>query len=74
VNDEIEDLLRRPAPQVLAALVRHHRLHAVRAHLLEMAGDHEAAPRCYRQAARLATSLPEQHYLHSRAARLTQRP
>jgi predicted RNA polymerase sigma factor len=50
----------------------HHRLHAVRAHLLEMAGDHEAALSCYRRAARLTTSLPEQHYLHSRAARLTQ--
>jgi predicted RNA polymerase sigma factor len=53
-------------------LSRHHRLHAVRAHLLEMAGDHEAALSCYRRAARLTTSLPEQHYLHSRAARLTQ--
>jgi RNA polymerase sigma factor (sigma-70 family) len=51
----------------------HHRLHAVRAHLLEMAGDHEAALSGYRQAARLTTSLPEQHYLHSRAARLTQK-
>jgi RNA polymerase sigma factor (sigma-70 family) len=50
----------------------HHRLHAVRAHLLEMAGDHEAARSCYRRAARLTTSLPEQRYLHSRAARLAQ--
>jgi RNA polymerase sigma factor (sigma-70 family) len=50
----------------------HHRLHAVRAHLLEMAGDHEAARSCYRTAARLTTSLPEQHYLQGRAARLTQ--
>jgi predicted RNA polymerase sigma factor len=25
----------------------HHRLHAVRAHLLEMAGDHEGAQLCY---------------------------
>ncbi|MEV4625965.1 sigma-70 family RNA polymerase sigma factor [Micromonospora sp. NPDC049523] len=49
----------------------HHRLHAVRAHLLEMAGDHEAARASYRWAARLTTSLPEQHYLHGRAARLT---
>jgi RNA polymerase sigma factor (sigma-70 family) len=51
----------------------HHRLYAVRAHLLEMTGDHEAAGSCYRQAARLTTSLPEQHYLQSRAARLAQR-
>jgi RNA polymerase sigma factor (sigma-70 family) len=52
-------------------LSRHHRLHAVRAHLLEMAGDHEAALSSYQRAARLTTSLPEQHYLYSRAARLT---
>lgn len=50
----------------------HHRLHAVRAHLLEMAGDHEAAQSCYRTADRLTTSLPEQHYLQGRAARLAQ--
>src|SRR5258708_6956288 len=50
----------------------HHRLHAVRAHLLEMTGDHEAARSSYQRAARLTTSLPEQHYLHSRAARLAQ--
>lgn len=50
----------------------HHRLHAVRAHLLEMADDHETAVSCYRLAARLTTSLPEQHYLRSRAARLAQ--
>ncbi|MBA3472320.1 MAG: RNA polymerase sigma factor [Rubrobacter sp.] len=52
----------------------HHRLHAVRAHLLEMAGDHEGAQLCYRTAARLTTSLPEQHYLQGRAARLTEDP
>jgi predicted RNA polymerase sigma factor len=52
----------------------HHRLHAVRAHLLEMAGDHEGARCCYRTAARLTTSLPEQHYLESRADRLAQDP
>jgi RNA polymerase sigma factor (sigma-70 family) len=54
-------------------LSRHHRLHAVRAHLLEMAGDHRAALDCYRRAARLTSSLPEQHYLHGRAARLAHR-
>ncbi|WP_336216278.1 RNA polymerase sigma factor [Nonomuraea sp. LPB2021202275-12-8] len=47
----------------------HHRLHAVRAHLLEMAGDHQGARDSYRKAARLATSLPEQRYLLDRAAR-----
>jgi RNA polymerase sigma factor (sigma-70 family) len=48
----------------------HHRLHAVRAHLLELSGDHETARSCYRTAARLTTSLPEQRYLQGRAARL----
>jgi RNA polymerase sigma factor (sigma-70 family) len=51
-------------------LSRHHRMHAVRAHLLELAGDHEQAVACYRTAARLTTSLPEQRYLNERADRL----
>jgi RNA polymerase sigma factor (sigma-70 family) len=50
----------------------HHRVHAVRAHLLEMAGDREAARAGYRDAARRTTSLPEQRYLEARAARLTE--
>ena len=49
----------------------HHRLHAVRAHLLEMAGDNAAAAEEYRTAARRTTSLPEQHYLTIRAAKAT---
>jgi predicted RNA polymerase sigma factor len=52
------------------ALAGHHRLHAVRAHLLEMAGDLEAARAEYRLAARRTLSVPEQRYLESRAARL----
>jgi RNA polymerase sigma factor (sigma-70 family) len=55
-------------------LAGHHRLHAVRAHLLEMAGDHQAARSGYQAAARLTTSLPEQRYLHGRAARLAADP
>ncbi|MET7401633.1 DUF6596 domain-containing protein, partial [Dactylosporangium sp. NPDC005572] len=51
-------------------LARHHRTAAVRAHLLEMAGDLDGARAHYRQAARLTLSLPEQRYLESRAARL----
>ena len=47
-----------------------HRLHAVRAHLLEMAGDHVAAREAYEAAARRTTSLPQQRYLRGRAARL----
>jgi predicted RNA polymerase sigma factor len=48
-----------------------HRLHAVRAHLLEKAGDRTAARDSYLAAARLTTSLPQQRYLHARAARLS---
>ena len=47
-----------------------HRLHAVRGHLLEMAGDHVAARDSYQAAAARTTSLPQQRYLHARAARL----
>ncbi|MEQ7126602.1 sigma-70 family RNA polymerase sigma factor [Actinopolymorpha sp. B11F2] len=47
----------------------HHRLSAARAHLLEMAGDHEAASEHYATAARRTTSLPERRYLTARAAR-----
>jgi RNA polymerase sigma factor (sigma-70 family) len=50
----------------------HHRLDAVRAHLLEMAGDRAAARASYRSAARRTTSLPEQRYLEARAAQLRQ--
>jgi RNA polymerase sigma factor (sigma-70 family) len=46
-----------------------HRLHAVRGHLLEMAGDHVAAREAYEAAARRATNPPQQRYLRGRAAR-----
>jgi RNA polymerase sigma factor (sigma-70 family) len=49
-------------------LARHHRLHAVRGHLLDMAGDREAARESYRLAVRYATSLPEKRYLESKAS------
>ena len=48
---------------------RHHRLHAVRGHLLELAGRGEEARDAYATAARLATSIPEQRYLNAKAAR-----
>ncbi len=48
-----------------------HRLHAVRAHLLEMTGDRVAARASYQEAAQRTTSFPHQRYLHARAARLT---
>jgi RNA polymerase sigma factor (sigma-70 family) len=54
-------------------MVGHHRVDAVRAHLLEMAGDVDAARASYRSAARRTTSLPEQRYLEARAARLGER-
>jgi predicted RNA polymerase sigma factor len=56
------------------ALAGHYRLDAVRAHLLEHAGDATAAICCYRQAARRTLSLPERGYLEARAARLTPSP
>lgn len=51
-------------------LTGHHRLSAVRAHLLEMTGDRAAAHAAYQLAASRTTSRPEQRYLESRAARL----
>ena len=51
------------------ALAGHFRVDAVRAHLLDMAGDHDAAREHYRAAARRTLSVPEQRYLHHRAAR-----
>jgi RNA polymerase sigma factor (sigma-70 family) len=51
-------------------MARTHRLEAVRAHLLEQAGDTAAARDCYLRAARMTASVPEQRYLELRAARL----
>jgi RNA polymerase sigma factor (sigma-70 family) len=51
-------------------LAGHHRLDAVRAHLLEMAGDYPAAIAHYGIAANRTTSLPERNYLITQAARL----
>jgi RNA polymerase sigma factor (sigma-70 family) len=48
----------------------HHRLHSVRAHLLEQAGDTAAALTEFRAAAARATNVREQNYLVTRAARL----
>ena len=48
-----------------------HRAEAVRAHLLELAGDRGGARAAFTRAARRTTSLPEQRYLQARAARLT---
>ncbi len=50
-------------------LAGHHRLDAVRAHLLEMAGDLQAATRHYLAAASRTTSPAERDYLRTRADR-----
>ena len=47
-----------------------HRLHAVRAHLLEMAGEPDAAREAYLTAAARTSNLAQQRYLHAQAARL----
>jgi RNA polymerase sigma factor (sigma-70 family) len=47
-----------------------HRLQAVRAHLLELAGEPEAAREAYLRAARMTASVPEQRYLTLRATEL----
>ena len=47
-----------------------HRLDAVRAHLLEMAGEHREADAAYQRAARRTASIPERRYLLTRARSL----
>jgi RNA polymerase sigma factor (sigma-70 family) len=51
-------------------LAGHHRVDAVRAHLLELAGDHAGAIAHYQAAAGRTASLPERNYLLTQAARL----
>jgi RNA polymerase sigma factor (sigma-70 family) len=51
-------------------LARGHRLDAVRAHLLELAGDRDGARAAYQRAARRTGSVQEQAYLSQRAAQL----
>ncbi|MGC2333053.1 MAG: sigma-70 family RNA polymerase sigma factor [Candidatus Acidiferrales bacterium] len=55
-----------------ARLAGHHRFDAVRAHLLELAGDREGAINQYRAAAGKTGSLPERNYLLTQAARLSE--
>jgi predicted RNA polymerase sigma factor len=44
-----------------------HRFDAVRAHLLEMAGEHREAYATYQRAARRTASIPERRYLLTRS-------
>ena len=53
-----------------ARMAGHYRLDAVRAHLLELSGDHVGALAHYRAAAERTTSMPERNYLAMKAARL----
>jgi len=55
-------------------LAGNHRLDAVRAHLLERAGEFDAAVDLYRLAASKTSSIPERNYLMLRAARVNERP
>jgi RNA polymerase sigma factor (sigma-70 family) len=52
-----------------SALSGHHRVDAVRAHLLDELGDRDAARECYLRAAQRTRSLPERRYLLGRATR-----
>jgi RNA polymerase sigma factor (sigma-70 family) len=54
-----------------ARLAGHYRLDAVRAHLLELAGDRAAAVEHYRAAAAHTLSIPERNYLLAQVARLS---
>ncbi|TDC11366.1 sigma-70 family RNA polymerase sigma factor [Streptomyces sp. 8K308] len=56
------------------ALADHHRLDAVRGHLLEMTGDHDAARAAYQRAAAGTLSVPERRYLQLKAAPLAPPP
>lgn len=71
VDDPRAGLDRLAAAEADPALAGHYRVDTVRAHLLEVEGDQEAARASYRLAARRTLSIPEQRYLESRAAQLT---
>jgi RNA polymerase sigma factor (sigma-70 family) len=62
--------LLRPLEQSLAG---HHRFHAIRAHLLEMAGELDPAFAEYEAAANRTANLAERHYLTMKAARVNER-
>ena len=71
VNGPMKGLELLDALKTDSRLANHHRMDAVRAHLLESAGDHELAVEHYRAAARKTSSLPERNYLLTKAARLS---
>jgi len=63
-------LARLDALEAGGRLEGHHRLDAVYAHVLEMAGEERAAIERYRRAAELTANVSEQRYLAMRAERL----
>ncbi len=58
--------------QADAHMAEHHRIDAVRAHLLELAGHRQEAVRHYRAAATKTANLAERNYLLMQAARLSE--
>ncbi|MEU3884310.1 RNA polymerase sigma factor [Streptomyces californicus] len=68
--DALEEAARAADTAGGTAEARHYRLHAVRAHLLERAGDPAAARTAYRAAADATLSEPEARYLRRRADEL----
>jgi len=66
----LEELSRAEAEPALSG---HHRVEAVRAHLLEQAGQQDAAAAAYRRAGQLTLSIPERRYLEARARASTAR-
>jgi RNA polymerase sigma factor (sigma-70 family) len=67
VHGPLPALAHLAAAEADPALSGHHRVHAVRAHLLDLAGDHSSAREHYLEAARSTLSLPEQRYLEAKA-------
>ncbi|MBV8728280.1 MAG: RNA polymerase sigma factor [Acidobacteriia bacterium] len=70
VHDPKESLRLLDALREDPRMAGHHRMDAVRAHLLEMAGDPEAAARHYRAAAAKTGNLSERNYLLMQAAQM----
>ncbi|HEY3057492.1 MAG TPA: DUF6596 domain-containing protein, partial [Chloroflexota bacterium] len=68
VDGPVSGLEQLAAAEADPALAGHYRVDAVRAHLLDLTGDHDAARIHYERAARRTLSVPEQRYLESRAA------
>jgi predicted RNA polymerase sigma factor len=71
VHGPLPALAHLAAAEADPALADHHRVHAVRAHLLDLAGDHDSAKEHYLRAARTTLNQPEQRYLEGKARSIT---